>query len=127
MSRKKVGKAISVFTALLTTLLVGALFSDSVVHSIIGISVIGVLAFLCGFFLLKAFFFFWEEHKRSLHGLLKAGYIFCLLLILAILAVTCFGESPNRNSGFLVAALSFVIGMLVHEVSQTDMDGGGWI
>ena len=126
MSRRKIGKIISLFTALLVVLLAMALHSDSVVQSFTGVSVIGTLAFLCGFFLLKALFLFVEGRRRSLHGLLKAGYILCFLLILMILSVICFGESPNRNSGFFVAVFSFVIGMLVHEVSQTDIHGGGW-
>ncbi len=127
MSRRKAGQMISVFTMLLVTLLAVALRSDSVVHSLFGVSAIGVLAFLCGFFLLKTFFSFGEVCKRSLHGLLKAGYVLCFALILMILAVTCVGESPDRNSGFLVATLSFAGGMLIHEVSQTDIHGGGWV
>ena len=126
MNRKKIGRVVSVFTLLLVVLLATALFSDSVVHSFLGVSAIGVLAFLCGFFLLKAFFSFMEECRRSLHGLLKIGYGFCFLLAIAVLAVTCLGEAPNRNSGFLVSAISFTGGMLMHEISQTDSHGDGW-
>lgn len=125
MDQKKIGTVISVFTALLVILLAAALRSDSVVHSFLGVSVIGVLAFLCGFFLLKAFFSFAEECRRSLHALLKAGYVFCFLFAIMILAVTCTDEPLSRNSGFLVAVFSFAIGMMAHEVSQTDMHGGG--
>ena len=127
MSRKKVGKVISMFTLLLVALLATALFSDSVVHSFFGVSAIGVLAFLCGFFLLKSFFSFKEECERSLHGLLKAGYVLCFLLALGMLAATCLGEAPDRNSGFLVSVLSFAGGMLVHEISQTGVHGNGWV
>ena len=127
MSQRKIGKMISLFTALLVALLAMALYSDSVVNSFDGISTIGALAFLCGFFLLKAFFSFREGCRRSLHGLLKAGYILCFLFTLMILSVICVVEAPDRNSGFFVAVLCFVIGMMAHEVSQTDIHGGGWV
>ena len=127
MNRKKIGKAISVFTALLAVLLAAALFSDSVVHSVLGVSVIGALAFLCGFFLLKALFLFAEESERSLHGLLKVGYVLCFLLTIAMLSIICVGEGPSRNSGFLVSVFSFTAGMLAHEISQTNIHGKGWV